>query len=825
MLDFSFFYDNNGELNRSSGYYESIMIDNFYYILDISNNNLAYVNGCDQYNSTLPTDMKDTFTVIGHTNNLFDRTYTTVAILFLDDLIDNNIARRSLTTASITELLIPFTVKYIGNAQYMTMSTLQTIDISLNNNLEEIGDSAFKYCGSLSLTDNNIFNNLKIIGDYAFQKCTNLCRNINTLNITSNNLLYIGKNCFEQIDASSVTVNNTNPSCIVSKNIFANCSKLTEVNFTNQVVKINNLGTIASIDNRFNNIFYNCSKLNSFKCGFNTFNIQDSVNYSWVKMNLKINGTNHFDSLIYSNKITSIISSIKSYEEDLSNNILTLTDILINNHLISSDNLLNFDGEYSFSDIDIFTGGTAINVPSLTNIFGGDIIRLSNTKNEHNYFIIFDGTTQSLHENQRNQTNKYNISYDISPVLNNIENNNRYLNFNLNQINNIASVTGISAVLPNISNIYIPAFVTDSSNNIYAVNISNGAFRDNVNLTSVNIEKGLHVLGSNTFSGCTSLSNVVIPDGIEKFNDNLFYNCINISSIRLPNTLISIGVNCFRGCRNLANISFPNTLTEIGDNAFAGCILLNSVVIPDNVTSLGSHCFANCYGLLNVSIGCGIDTIPGHCFSYDSSLNNVSLPKNLKIIGNYAFNGCSSLLNIEIPNNVGYFRYNYNIFGFGAHIPQYSIGENAFEGCSNLTTVNIPFGIDVLPNKLFFDCSNITSINIPDSVTNIGTSVFENCHSLSYNIPRYIERIESRAFYMCDVSTNIVFPKTLTYTGNSSFSYSGVNELIINPVNDYQNFAFANCQNLQKAYISDQITKVSQNAFSNCSNLNALFFY
>lgn len=160
--------------------------------------------------------------------------------------------------------------------------------------------------------------------------------------------------------------------------------------------------------------------------------------------------------------------------------------------------------------------------------------------------------------------------------------------------------------------VYVPKTIVD----YYA-----SSFAANSNLTNVELDDELEVLGNAMFSDCPKLNSITIPsgvtaipnsflrenklitsinipEGVKKIGNNAFYNC-GIESIDLPEGLLIIEDYAFYN-NNFTSITFPSTLTSIGNNAFKSNELLEKVVILSKDITLGTQAFTNCEKLNSV---------------------------------------------------------------------------------------------------------------------------------------------------------------------------------------------------------------------------------
>ena len=87
-----------------------------------------------------------------------------------------------------------------------------------------------------------------------------------------------------------------------------------------------------------------------------------------------------------------------------------------------------------------------------------------------------------------------------------------------------------------------------------------------------------------------------------------FYECKRLSSVTIENGLTVLGSQAFLGCVSLTSIIIPNSVTTIDDGAFASCSGLTSVTIGNGVTSINNQAFNTCINL--TSITCNAMTAP-----------------------------------------------------------------------------------------------------------------------------------------------------------------------------------------------------------------------
>ena len=368
--------------------------------------------------------------------------------------------------------------------------------------------------------------------------------------------------------------------------------------------------------------------------------------------------------------------------------------------------------------------------------------------------------------------------------------------------------------------------------------ISEEAFCDCADITSLSIPGSINSIKKRAFSGCIGITLLSVPDGVKYIGDEAFFGCTGIVSVSIPATVgtidlsafsgctgmrsvsisegvQSIGAGAFFGCAELTAVSIPTSVTSIGGNAFSGCIGLTSVSIPASVTSIESSAFSGCIGLTSVSIPAGVTAIESGAFSSCTGLTSVSIPAGVMSIGADAFRGCIGLTSVSIPAGVT------------------SIGNSAFSGCTGLTSVSIPASVTEIGSSAFSDCTKLTSVSIPASLTTIGSWAFSGCTGLSsVSIPAGVTSIGSSAFYRCAGLKSIdVDAGNAKYTSVDGVVYNKEMTRLIalpagkkrfdipNSITSIESGMFSGYTNLTTLSIPSSVSYIGPQAFSGCTSL------
>lgn len=210
--------------------------------------------------------------------------------------------------------------------------------------------------------------------------------------------------------------------------------------------------------------------------------------------------------------------------------------------------------------------------------------------------------------------------------------------------------------------IVIPDSISWMGNRYAVTGITDHAFYECSELTSVTIPKTVRSIGELAFYQCTGLTSVTLPEGLQSIGKDAFCSCSGLTSIRVPSSVTSISEGAFWTCGNLASITVDegnshydsrggcNAIIEKRSNILvAGC--MNSF-IPDDVTEIGNYAFTNCTGLTTLKFPKGLKTIGRFAFCGCEGLTSVVIPDNVTIIGGSAFRECYGIRYLTLGSSV-----------------------------------------------------------------------------------------------------------------------------------------------------------------------------
>ncbi|MCH5272527.1 MAG: leucine-rich repeat protein [Lachnospiraceae bacterium] len=195
------------------------------------------------------------------------------------------------------------------------------------------------------------------------------------------------------------------------------------------------------------------------------------------------------------------------------------------------------------------------------------------------------------------------------------------------------------------------------------------------------INSGVTAVTDYAFYECNNMTSVTLPNGLETIGDYAFAQCANMESVNLPEGLKTIGEYAFEKCSQLKNIDIPETVETIKKFAFESAVGITEMKIPDSVNVIEEGIFSDMVNLQRVRLSGNITNIPDHTFMRCKVLETVTvsddfenasgvvLPENIQTIGTLAFGACSKIKEITIPKTVT------------------NIGSNAFYDCGELEKV------------------------------------------------------------------------------------------------------------------------------------------
>lgn len=326
--------------------------------------------------------------------------------------------------------------------------------------------------------------------------------------------------------------------------------------------------------------------------------------------------------------------------------------------------------------------------------------------------------------------------------------------------------------------------------------ISEKAFFNDKQLTSLSLPSSVERVDSSAFEGASNLKTITFSDGgkgLKKIDSLAFKDCSSLESIDLSNAEITeIPVRAFENCTSLKSIKLPSTVTKIADNAFAGCSNLEEIegLEQCKISELSATAFDGCVRLKDINLSnATIAAIPDQIFSGMRGLISATVPKTVTSIGTEAFYACKNLEMINGLSDCDITKIGekafYNCWSLkGADLSGSSftvLPASAFKGDTALLSVKMPESLNEIGNEAFYGCSAMKKLDLNNTrLTTIGNSALSDMTSLMYiNLPDTVNSVGAKAFdlnlrldssdtaLMPTVVSENVTPASVNYTDNN----------------------------------------------------------
>lgn len=390
--------------------------------------------------------------------------------------------------------------------------------------------------------------------------------------------------------------------------------------------------------------------------------------------------------------------------------------------------------------------------------------------------------------------------------------------------------------------------------------ISDGAFGNCRELTSVTVNGDLSAIGWQSFYGCAKLNSITLNGKVGWLGSNAFQNCSSLESITLPDGVASFADHSFSGCGNLTEIRIGNGLTRIGEDAFDGCTKLATVNFNGTFAewckiAFGSEkanpmCSAITLNLLNasgklekltaVAVPEGSTSVGAYQFYGFGALTSITIPDSVTSIGAYAFGNCSSssLKSYNGAKYVGNVSNPYHALvncTSGAtvtvHVDTKLIADAAFKKNAIVTAVTVPDGVASIGAEAFYNCTSLETVTVGNGVESIGASAFYGCSKLkTINMGNGVKSVGSSAFYNCKGLEYNAYDNAL-YLGNEEKPYLVLvkaTETTITSCDIHEDCAviyysaFDGCTSLESVILGANVKEIGEYAFFNCYNMTTL---
>lgn len=409
---------------------------------------------------------------------------------------------------------------------------------------------------------------------------------------------------------------------------------------------------------------------------------------------------------------------------------------------------------------------------------------------------------------------------------------------------------------------------SDNPNEENGLKISDHAFYNLTNLTTVNLPARISSFSPAIFSSTGKLSTINIAKGGSMYASKngmvtnaagdtlIYYPSGRTGYVRIPAGIATIAAGSFMQHYSITEVYVSYSVATIENNAFELCNSLQTLTFEGSPSAvgmtIGKQAFMRCYALKNVIFEkeSAVTEIGEEAFSGCNALGDLTLPTTLTKIGSLAFKNCLSIRKIVIAEG------NKNI----------DVAMDAFEGCVRLLKITIPSTMETLPIEAIAACPGVRSIDIAennpyfssdgliiynanktellfysktitpengeytpiDSVVKIRGGAFRNNDRIKVlNIGKNIEEIGDYAFVGMSMLTTVNFEDStsaLTF-GKGVLQGTGSLGNIVLPsrIREISEEMFRNSA-ITGVTIGSNVTVIGKNAFAGCTGLVEIIF-
>ena len=115
--------------------------------------------------------------------------------------------------------------------------------------------------------------------------------------------------------------------------------------------------------------------------------------------------------------------------------------------------------------------------------------------------------------------------------------------------------------------------------------------------TKVTIPEEVHTIGANAFKGCEQLTEIVIPESVKVVDALAFDGCTGLREMVMPESITKIAFGAFFNCRQLRRLQLPAGIQTVKAGAFGASA---DMIVADPRFSMFKYAFYGCINLQEV---------------------------------------------------------------------------------------------------------------------------------------------------------------------------------------------------------------------------------
>jgi len=242
---------------------------------------------------------------------------------------------------------------------------------------------------------------------------------------------------------------------------------------------------------------------------------------------------------------------------------------------------------------------------------------------------------------------------------------------------------------------------------------------------------------------------------------------------------------------------------------------MEKLYLPSSIKTISEDAFPDSY-IHYITIPYGVETIEYSAFAY-SQLENVKLPGSLKQVNDNAFQNATALKSVTLE---------------GQNI---QFGPYVFQGCNNLNDVYFEGSVSdwcsiyfkmrysnpcAYAKNLYFNGELTRDISLPANIGKINNGAF----GIRYAIDSVHFEGTLEDWMKIDFATYGSSPFQATQNVYISGELFPTSITTPSSISEIKNYTFYNIQSLESVQLTESITKIGEEAFEGCVNLNSFDF-
>ncbi len=401
-----------------------------------------------------------------------------------------------------------------------------------------------------------------------------------------------------------------------------------------------------------------------------------------------------------------------------------------------------------------------------------------------------------------------------------------------------------------------------------------------IKLSSVYEGKRVERIQASAFEGCKQITRVEIDDGIKMIGEKAFYKCPNLLQVHLGKDVDAIHDYAFGTCMKLYEVRNASTIPLQAGKTGYGNIAQNAKKIltveeefsaletqDDFVYASEGEGYSLCGYVGDETrialptthkdvaytvdkrafLNTGVDSVDISVGWSDFAFVDASKIKNIYYAGSLEdwcsvsfteenaplqaegvtlyLKGAALSGGLEIDFDVAdYALYGYTKITSVVLTPRCtSIGVGAFGKCSEVTSFVVQDGgLTKIPDKTLTGCEKLKTLTLGNRVTEIGEKAFYHCDVLeTLTLPTSLQSVGASAFYYATTLTELTIPGNVKTVGDDAFAFSmGITKLTLcEGIEEIGAGAFNTVSGITELILPDSLLLLGDGAFRYCTKL------